>query len=308
MFRIGVFASFGFFLGGTICQAQTVGYSFRVFSNKGFISDSLVAVNHGSKLFQVTTETGISECLLRREGKQTVISDPKGSFTQCTGLARNGGVVGYYTVASAPPYQAFAYVDGAYADVLPSLANPYFGNMINAVSPGGLMAWTYNPIPQQTYTIFLTYGTSYYSVPLPPDTEILQASGVNDKGAFVGQAFFITMWGDYTINYLFAGAARVSIGFPNASHTLAYNINNRGDVVGTYENADAVPHGFIYHSRDNSYTGPIDLPGATGTTLTGITEDGIVTGSATITGRKGSVAIIGYPPKFATAHEAFDGP
>jgi hypothetical protein len=299
MFRIGTATALLIALCCHTAQAQTARYTFKIFPGAGLSFQSLVMMNRaGAKLFQVTTEKGKSECLLRQGSKQIVISDPKGAYTQCTGLGSNGGVVGFYGASSNPPYQAFAYLNGAYADVLPSLANAVYGNLLNAVSPNGLMAGTYDPAAQQTYTIFVTYGTAYYVVPLPPDDFILQATGINDSAMLVGQAYYITMRGDDTISYLFAGATQSEIAFPGSVVTYAYNINDKGDVVGYYENSDRIAHGFIYSARHNSYFGPIDLPGASATNLTGITDDDIVTGYATPAGSTRIQAIIGTPAAY----------
>src|SRR5947208_7390652 len=58
-----------------------------------------------------------------------------------------------------------------------------------------------------------------------------------------------------------------TINFPGASFTVAFGINNRGEIVGNYGFADGTGHGFLL-DKGNFTT--IDFPGATSTAAFGI--------------------------------------
>jgi probable HAF family extracellular repeat protein len=57
------------------------------------------------------------------------------------------------------------------------------------------------------------------------------------------------------------GGATTALDVPGAVNTRAYAINNRGEVVGQYDDANLVSHGFLL--RHNVYT-TLDFPGANG--------------------------------------------
>lgn len=65
------------------------------------------------------------------------------------------------------------------------------------------------------------------------------------------------------------------IDFPGAIATFPLGINDRGDIVGVYEFADFVGHGFIYSKGTFQ---PIDLPGASQTTPFSINDSRKISG------------------------------
>ena len=67
-----------------------------------------------------------------------------------------------------------------------------------------------------------------------------------------------------------------SFDFPGAAATTLWGINNRGDVVGSYENPANYFHGFVY--RDGQFTS-IDGPGAAFTEIRGIDDAGDIVGT-----------------------------
>jgi uncharacterized membrane protein len=77
---------------------------------------------------------------------------------------------------------------------------------------------------------------------------------------------------------LFAGDYRfVKINVPNSIETQAHGINARGDIVGSYIDADGVPHAFLL--RKGVFT-TIDVPGATETLAArGINARGDIVGN-----------------------------
>ena len=275
--------------------AQSAVYRFRIYSTSPSISETLVARSaSGARLFERQTIKGVSTCILVQGSTHTVISDPKGKFTRCTGLGSNGGVVGYYNNGSAlPPYSGFAYYKGTYVDVAPGSASSLWGSTVNAVSPKGLMCGGYQA-SDGSYPIFVTYGSSYNIVQLGGVLTLI-CNGINDGGTIVAQELFATMRGTQEYSVMIVNGVASPVAFPGSVATYANNINDKGDVVGYYYNADYLQHGFIYSSSQNAYYGPIDVIGAVGTSLTGITNDDVITGSVLFPGAQVSQAIIGNP-------------
>src|SRR5690242_10425851 len=79
--------------------------------------------------------------------------------------------------------------------------------------------------------------------------------------------------------YAQSGPTFTTIDFPGAASTTPWGINTRGDIVGSYVNADKSTHGFLLSGGQFS---PIDFPGATSTTLYGINPAGDIVGQYTL--------------------------
>ena len=69
-------------------------------------------------------------------------------------------------------------------------------------------------------------------------------------------------------------ATWTTIDYPGADSTQALGINNNGDIVGLYVQANAT-HGFVYTA--GTFTS-IDVPGATQTVARGINDSGLIVG------------------------------
>src|SRR5262249_17701950 len=68
----------------------------------------------------------------------------------------------------------------------------------------------------------------------------------------------------------------VSLDYPGAISTELFGINNRGDVVGSYQNPENFFHGFVY--QGGQFTS-IDGPGAAFTQIKGINDSGDIVGT-----------------------------
>lgn len=67
-----------------------------------------------------------------------------------------------------------------------------------------------------------------------------------------------------------------TIEVPGATGTQAFGINDAGQIVGTFEDATFVPHGFLRDSGGGFTT--LDVPGATRTEASGINDAGLIVG------------------------------
>jgi probable HAF family extracellular repeat protein len=212
------------------------------------------------------------------------------------GLGSNGGVVGYSVKGSGETavYTGFAFLNGAFAEIIPPGTNAKYGSLATAVSPNGLIAGMYMTDDYQ-YTSFVTYGSTYNVVSLNTEVGVFQPTGVTDSGVIVGIDCALTLWGNECFSLLVTDGVAVDVSFPGSVETNAYGINNKGDVVGWYFDGDYVQHGFIFSSAKSLYYGPIDVPGSTGTALLGITDKDVVTGATQLNGVSVGNAIVGTP-------------
>jgi hypothetical protein len=114
-----------------------------------------------------------------------------------------------------------------------------------------------------------------YDVPGATYTDV---RGVNDTGDFCGY-YSISPFGigPYTA-FVNIGSTLVTFTVPGANSVYAMALNNRGQVVGDYQDDRNRYHGF-FRAADGTLTYPIDAPGARVTFIDGINDKGIMVGS-----------------------------
>ena len=90
---------------------------------------------------------------------------------------------------------------------------------------------------------------------------------INDRGQIVGSYSTITT-GNHafpTRGYLWDRGEVTLIDVPGALHTAANDIDNQGQIVGYYVDAEGIGHGFL-RDRSGTFT-TIDIPGAIATAI-----------------------------------------
>jgi hypothetical protein len=89
--------------------------------------------------------------------------------------------------------------------------------------------------------------------------------GINNLGDICGTAIF----GDGSqLGFISVLQVVTTFAVPGATATLAYQVNDSGQIIGTYFDSNAIPHGYTRDSA-GTLTFPIDVPGATQTFLLG---------------------------------------
>ena len=63
---------------------------------------------------------------------------------------------------------------------------------------------------------------------------------------------------------------QTTLDYPGSTFTQPFGENNKGDIVGTYNDSAGTAHGFLYH---NGTFQNIDVPGSTSTVVNGINDD-----------------------------------
>lgn len=99
-------------------------------------------------------------------------------------------------------------------------------------------------------------------------TELL---AINDRGDIIGLAQVGNDW----VYFLYANGAFSRLELPGVFAQPA-DINNRGEIVGTYYDANGIAHGFLYA---DALTQTVDVPGSTRTSLAGINDRGEIVGT-----------------------------
>jgi hypothetical protein len=102
------------------------------------------------------------------------------------------------------------------------------------------------------------------------------AFAINNAGQIAG------FWNDATQShgFLLSGGKYTSIDYPGAVFTVVDDINNSGEMAGTYGDTSSVEHGFSLSS--GIYT-TIDPPGSTSTAASGINDAGDIVGAYCLT-------------------------
>jgi probable HAF family extracellular repeat protein len=77
------------------------------------------------------------------------------------------------------------------------------------------------------------------------------ASNVNNSNDIVG--FYYTNTSPYALGFLDLGGAFYSLSDPNGTNTIAFGINNVGDVVGSFVDASGETQGFLYNWNSKTW-------------------------------------------------------
>jgi probable HAF family extracellular repeat protein len=119
-------------------------------------------------------------------------------------------------------------------------------------------------------------------VPLtPPGAVSPVASGINNLAGIVGSATFSNGSSDTVEGWYLANGRYYVFFYPGSIDTQALGVNQSGDVVGTYEDADLTTHGFLLSNPQSKHLKwqTIDAPKSRGlTVVNGISDDGAICG------------------------------
>jgi probable HAF family extracellular repeat protein len=186
----------------------------------------------------------------------TTIDDPLGTTVGVNGINNAGQIVGSYSVPNEQhgfllSAGTFTTIDDPDANV-PSTA-------ATGINASGQIAGTFGI----TFTSgFLKTANSYTTISIQ-GRNVVQADGINDAGQVVGYDYFIISGPPFTskvAGFVYSNGTLTTISHPDAvggeaapggnpaSGTYAEDINNAGDVVGTYIAAGSAVHGFLFHN------------------------------------------------------------
>ena len=190
---------------------------------------------------QVGTETPIADYTFE------TIEVPDVDFLEVSASNDFGDYAGNTRSPDGEKTIGFTLIDGVFTTYdFPGSLNTYFYALDNA----GKAAGHYKDIDGLYHGVILENGElRQYDFPGAAETHIYGLS--DETGALSGNIVDET-----GVTHAFSGD--LTITFPDAVNTYGDFINAAGAVVGSYVDADGIPHGFIRHP-DGSFT-TIDLP------------------------------------------------
>ncbi len=182
-------------------------------------------------------------------------------------IANNGTLLGYTADNDGSNLRGFTF-DGTNVSPLP-------------LPPGStdLQPWSFNAagtiVGELDYTSgFILDGTNFTWVDFPAEgiTETL-LTGINDAGLIAGTAFGDTGPFAFTLS----GTNFALIPIPGATRSFAYDVNNRGVIVGQYRQGAGNTYGF-WKRGTNAHVA-LEVPGADRTIAYGINNNDVIVGA-----------------------------
>ena len=119
-------------------------------------------------------------------------------------------------------------------------------------------------------------------------------NGINDKGDVVGEAFFLSNDG---IGLLYRKGTFYTFQFPGSIDTVAFDINNRGEIAGAYTDSNFQDHGFIlrgFPEHPKFFTVDGNNPTYPNTTIRTINDEDDIGGVLSGNGPQGTHQDLGF--------------
>jgi len=240
--------------------------------------------DHGKVVGTYYDATGGHGFLRKEDGGLKIIDNPEGKnvqngTTEARGINSKGLIVGDY--CAAPPCDGVSVIKGYI--LTPDGAGRYdnddFKNLetpghINSYlqhinSEGDIVGCEHDTDTMKTMHGILREDSEVRRFPTPASMN----NGINDRGEIVG--YYTDLTTGISHGYLLKKGSSRLIDFPGAVNTSAWDINNRGQIVGTYGVKDGSAHGFLW--QKGKFTS-VDIPGALSTHLFGINSEGSIVG------------------------------
>lgn len=241
--------------------------------------------DHGKVVGTYYDASGGHGFLRRETGVFTTIDNPdakkvKNGTTEARGINSAGLIVGDY--CAGPPCDGVSVIKGY--SLTPDKADRYdeddFKTLetpghINSYlehinTEGDIVGCEHDTDTMQTMHGILRDDGKVRRFPTPASMN----NGINDRGDIVG--YYTDMMTGFAHGYLLKNGASTLIDFPGAVNTSAWDINNPGQIVGTYSKKDGSAHGFLW--KNGKFT-TVDIPNALGTHLFGINSEGDIVGA-----------------------------
>ena len=201
---------------------------------------------------------------------------PGASFTE-TMASSNGVTVGNYSFGSLTQLVPFTLKGGVYRTLIVPGAASARAFSVNSV---GQIVGDYIDTAGVRHGFVDTAGT-FTTIDFPGSVDTT-VTDINANGDMVGR------WQDETIGsgggagegrqhgFLLQGGVFTSLDYPKADLTMAFGINQSGEVVGVFQTNIGGNNGFTY--QGGVFT-PLNAPLATATTLFGVNDSGEISGS-----------------------------
>jgi hypothetical protein len=287
--------SFNFVSIDVPCSACTGGIARR--TSVGGISP------RGEIVGAYTDAVGGAHGFLLSHGRFTTIDVPNALGTSASGINPGGDIVGSYTApVSAAPWgspeycpaagsaaciKGFLYSHGEFSTVLfpghpgavPARITPD-GSIYGCLHDFDLMGSMYGAAWTQSGDTSLAAGGGGLSDPGLSYPSSMHRGATPDGGVIVGS--YTDMMTGHTHGYVLRNGMLQTYDVPNSLITVAFDINPKEDLVGSYKDTSGKVHGFL-QPADGSAPITIDYPNAVSTTAGGLNPEGAIVGTYTDT-------------------------
>ncbi len=229
----------------------------------------------------------------------TALTPPDSAGGIAYGINDKDDIVGRYSAASNLNINGFVLSDGVYTTIDNGPVVATFATGIN--NAGSIVGYYYAFVDSLGFTV-IGGTTATFNV---PGAQFTLPNGINSLGQIVGQVIGSNDWGflkngstftlfdnaltgiddkgdivgnykNGTSGFLLSDGKYTTISFPDSVYTTVTGINQLGQIVGYYTDADDNDYGFVY--QDGRFT-PIDYPGVQSTEVQGINDLGEIVGS-----------------------------
>jgi hypothetical protein len=210
-------------------------------------------------------------------GSFTNVDYPGASGTVAGAINNAGVIVGLYSFPSSTGPSGFIFNGGLY-QTLNFPGAPY--TIVQGINDNSNTAvGSYYGATLSSTHGFIESGGNFVSLDYPGATSGMSLTGTNNNGLMVG--YYRDGTGSHGFTY--QGGVFQPVNDPNALNngypyygTLAYGINQAGQIVGNYIDTNGSSHGFI---KTGSTYSTLDDPNATGGTYVyGINDSGTIVG------------------------------
>jgi len=229
----------------------------------GYFGDGTVVPNNG---FTIAPPYGA--------GNFTVENFPSAVQTQVVGINNTGTAVGFYVDALGNNV-GFSDIGGTFSSVMSPNAAPPTGTSFTqllGVNDSNLAAgFDVNGSTGATEGFLVNLNTSSFTpVTLPSSFNAVSTTATGVNNADVVSGFYTDGVTDSVNSFVEVGGTFISLSDPNAvGNTMAFGLNNKNEVVGSYVDAAGNTHGFVYDWLTNTWT-TINDPNANGNTSFGV--------------------------------------
>jgi hypothetical protein len=207
-----------------------------------------------------------------------------GNLTQCLGINNSRIICGTYLDSDGASHGfflsggTFTEYDVADAAFAQRPRHKTLGTVVSGINNAGDFAGTYVSGSTGVGQAFVSIGGSITPIDI---TEAIYSAApkLNDSNQYVGYfiddraAIYHGFYGDNN------GALRFPVDPPGSTKTILFGLNDRGWVVGRYEDSTAVSHGLLFKPSNSLVV--FDYPGSTFTSLSGINHEGFICGRYT---------------------------
>jgi probable HAF family extracellular repeat protein len=211
----------------------------------------------------------------------TTIDVPGARDTKLWGINSNGDVVGSYTDDVSPFHGFLQTSDGSIQTIDVPFPEAIW-TAARAINDNGDIVGLYG-LADGNQRGWLLHDGAFTVIAVPGATSTFGAVGINNLGTIVGSYNV----GAVSHGFVLTGTCFTTIDVPDAVQTFVRGINDAGDLVGRYDTADHILHGFLQTADGRFQT--LDFPTATIETVAGaINARGEIVGrTTTATGTHG---------------------